>query len=172
MRVTNLVTGSVSQAGEQRGELATDCGIDVLPEDNLLESGSAGDLSRILSAIDTFSFVNNPNLTRVWLLINRLAVVSTYGGCQCLVVISLESEKVVRDGRSSTQQYRQSLEESQVSNEFCVLGTSDLPEPRRRAVADSFLTSLEAAPALEAIAGDMFSNCKEIPKKKSKRAGE
>lgn len=32
-------------------------------------------------------------------------------------------------------------------------------------MADSFLTSLEAAPALEAIAGDIFSNCKEIPKK-------
>lgn len=82
MRVTNLVTGSVSQAGEQRGELATDCGIDVLPEDNFLESGSAGDLSRIPLAMYTFSFVHNPNLTRVWLLINRLAVVSTYGECQ------------------------------------------------------------------------------------------
>lgn len=82
------------------------------------------------------------------------------------VVISLESEKVVRDGRSSTQQYRQSLQEStgQLMS-FVFLGTSDLPEPRRRAVADSFLTSLEAAPALEAIAGDIFSNCKEIPKK-------
>lgn len=110
MRVTNLVTGSVSQAGEQRGELATDCSIDMLPEDNLLESGSIGNLSRIQSAIDTFSFVNNPNLTRVWLLINRLAVVSTYGGRQCLAIMDLESKKIVRGGRSSTQQYRQSLE--------------------------------------------------------------
>lgn len=89
----------------------------MLPKDNLLESGSAGDLSRIQSAIDTSSFVHNPNLTRVWLLINRLAVVSTYGR-QCLVATGLEWENIVRDGRSATQQYRQSLEESDLSNEL------------------------------------------------------
>jgi hypothetical protein len=37
------------------------------------KSGSAGNLSKTQSAIGTPSFVNNPNLTRVWLLINRLA---------------------------------------------------------------------------------------------------
>jgi hypothetical protein len=62
----------------------------VFLEDDFFESGSAGNLSKTQSAIGTPSFVNNPNLTRVWLLINRLAVVSTYGG-QFLVAMGLES---------------------------------------------------------------------------------
>jgi hypothetical protein len=92
--VTNLVTGSVTETGEQRSELAADCGIGVLSEDNLLETGSAGNLSRAQSATGYMYNVDNPNLTRVWLLINRLAVVSTYGVCQCRVAMGLMSEKV------------------------------------------------------------------------------
>ena len=78
-----------------------------------------------------------------------------------LIGMILNSKTIVRGGRSTTQQYRQSLEESITS--LC-LGAFDLPEPRRRAVADSFLTSVEAVPAL-GIAGDIFVS-KENPKKK------
>jgi hypothetical protein len=42
--VTNLVTGGVTKTGEQRGELAGDRSVGVLLEDDLLESGSIGDL--------------------------------------------------------------------------------------------------------------------------------
>jgi hypothetical protein len=82
-----------------------------------------------------------------------------------LIGIILNSKKIVRGGRSTTQQYRQSLEESVTS--LC-LGAFDLPEPRRRAVADSFLTSVEAVPAL-AIAGDIFISKGDSPKKRKKK---
>lgn len=75
--MTNLVTSSVSQAGEQRGKLATDRGIGVLLEDNLLESSRTGNLSDMSLATDPPQLHTGLQLTRVWLLINRLAVVST-----------------------------------------------------------------------------------------------
>lgn len=75
--MTNLVTSSVSQTGEERCKLATDRGIGVLLEDDLLESSSAGNLSHISSATDPLQWYTVLQLTRVWLLINRLAVVST-----------------------------------------------------------------------------------------------
>lgn len=43
-RVTNLVTSSVAQTGEERGELATSGGLGVLLEDNLVELAGVGDL--------------------------------------------------------------------------------------------------------------------------------
>lgn len=42
--VTNLVTRGVTKTGEQRGELAGDRSVGVLLEDDLLESGSIGNL--------------------------------------------------------------------------------------------------------------------------------
>lgn len=45
-KLTNLVTGSVAETGEEGGELAADGGISVLFEDNLLEVGGRGDLEK------------------------------------------------------------------------------------------------------------------------------
>lgn len=69
----------------------------------------------------------------------------------------IRGASVIRGGRSSTRRYRQSLEGSQSAMGWVHVHVDDVPEPRRRAVADSFLTSLEAAPAPAAIAGDIFS---------------
>lgn len=43
-KLTNLVTGSVAETGEEGGELAADGGISVLLENDLLEIGGRSDL--------------------------------------------------------------------------------------------------------------------------------
>lgn len=80
-RKTNLVAGSVTQTGEEGGELATNGGIGVLLENDLLEVRSASDLFKrktISTQLRKFRAIFLSELTRDWLLINRLAVVSTY----------------------------------------------------------------------------------------------
>lgn len=77
-RETNLVASGVTQTGEQRGEFATDGRSSVLLEDDLVESTCGGNLGAVQSetmTADAFGLMSN--LTLVWLLINRFAVVST-----------------------------------------------------------------------------------------------
>lgn len=79
-RITNLVTRSVAQTGEERGELATGGGIGILLEDDLLKFGDGGNLqgTRVSDHYSASRFRDSESgLTRVWLLINRFAVVST-----------------------------------------------------------------------------------------------
>jgi hypothetical protein len=76
--MTNLVASGVTQTGEERGELAADGGIGVLLEDDLVESSGRSDLAEFQSAtIAAHASAIKPDLTLVWLLINRFAVVST-----------------------------------------------------------------------------------------------
>jgi hypothetical protein len=79
--ITNLVTSGVSQTGEEGGELAADGGIGVLLEDDLIELGGGADLTQwLLETVRTLAIIFRWILTRVWLLINRFAVVSTCKG--------------------------------------------------------------------------------------------
>lgn len=83
--MTNLVASGVAQTGEQRGELAADGGTRVLLEDDLVESSGRGDLVESQSAtIAAHASAIKSDLTLVWLLINRFAVVSTWGSMSVL----------------------------------------------------------------------------------------
>ena len=85
----NLVPGGVTQTGEERGELAAERGVGVLLEDNLVQTGGGGNLTqRTISPMLSYSLVrlrDRKCRTRVWLLINRLEMVSTWSMSQFLI---------------------------------------------------------------------------------------
>lgn len=113
---TYLVTSSISQAREERGELAGDRRIGVLFENDLFESAGGSDLGRPFGQQWTSSGAILSNPTRDWLLINRLAVVSTcVGKCQYLVSRALEGIIVIQGGKPSARRYQQSLGKSHMS---------------------------------------------------------
>lgn len=82
----NLVPGGVTQTGEERGELAAERGVGVFLENNLVQTSGGGDLSqRTISPMHFHSLVrirDRKNRTRVWLLIKRLEMVSTWSMSQ------------------------------------------------------------------------------------------
>lgn len=108
--MTNLVASGVAQTGEQRGELAADGGSGVLLEDDLVESRGRSDLEESQSAtIAAHASSIESDLTLVWLLINRFAVVSTWSGMSVLKLGSSWGNRFVPGGRPSARRYQQSL---------------------------------------------------------------
>lgn len=82
----NLVTGGITQTGEEGGELSAKRGVGVFLEDNLVQTGGGGNLSkRTVSTMHFYMMVwirDSKCRTRVWLLINRLEIVSTWSMSQ------------------------------------------------------------------------------------------
>lgn len=108
--MTNLVASGVSQTGEERGELAADGGGGVLLEDDLLEFGCGGDLEESQSAtIASHASAIESDLTLVWLLIKRFAVVSTWWRLSVPKDNDCQGNWFVRDGRPSARRYQHCL---------------------------------------------------------------
>jgi hypothetical protein len=109
----NLVSSSVSQAWEQRDELLSHRCSSLVLENDSVQLGSRGNLLRGVST-------QSPNTQQAvsslptfpWLLINRLAIVSTFNG-SAIVLIKQSEESSLRDGKQLAQQYQQNLDKRQ-----------------------------------------------------------
>jgi hypothetical protein len=82
---TDLVTCGITETGEERGELASQRRVGIFLEDDFVEFTGRRDLAQSRVSQLNPSVIRIAQLTRVWLLISRFAVVSTLNNNQYLV---------------------------------------------------------------------------------------